>query len=131
MKNALRRMDELRKIRDYKLRKAEEIEQKCLSVGNSHIFESIGESRQRNRRSPQERMAEAVDLRKSAYDDLIKLLEMQNELEPEVDSIKDYDTRFVIQSKYLRGWPMIDISDFFRERSPNYVYELERAFFQS
>ena len=131
LKEALLKMEEIRTERAEKLRDAAKIEERCLSVGTSHVFDSIGASHQLSGHSPQEWMVEAVDLRRSAYNDLLTLSEMAYELEEAVELIKDFDTRFIIKNKYLHGWSMSEIADSFQEHSPNYVYELEDNFFRS
>lgn len=131
LKAILLRLDALRREREKKIAQAEAIEEHCLSVGVSHVFDDIGASHQRSRHSPQERMAEAVDLRKEAYNDYITISDTGYLLEDELKAlIKDYDTRLVIEYRYLYGYSMEEISEIFSEHDPHYPYEIIDRFFR-
>lgn len=85
----------------------------------------------RNREQVQDMLAEASDLMKAIRKDHDLLYDALEIVEPIVEAIPDYDTRLVIERKYMSGCSDEELCELFSDSGPAYVQEVERKYFQS
>lgn len=129
LKTALKNMQHLRNQRERKISKADRLEERLDSVGVSGIYNGSG-THTNNRCAPQELLEDIIDLRRSAINDLDLLYDAQLVLEPEVEKLKNYDLRVIIEHRYFYGWSMQEVRRMFSESEPDYADKVLNAFLQ-
>ena len=133
MASALREIAEIRARKEHAWKKYDAVHDQICSIGLvSNVYGSTGKVQTSGRRQTrQELHEENADRLKSIQKDTALLCDAIELIEERVKAIPDYDTRTIIQYKYINGWSDAELEELFGESEPGYIKKVERHYFRS